>query len=104
MPRKLIFLINPIAGTRNNLASVEMIRRETGRRGLNHEVLDTNATGDYEYLPRKIEADKITDVVVCGGDGTINAVASSLFGTNVNIGVLPMGSGNGLANSVGIPT
>ena len=103
MLRKLIFLINPIAGTRNKSASLEIIRRQTTRRGFKHEVLDTNATGEYGYLPRKIEADQVTDVVVCGGDGTINAVASALFGTNVNIGVLPMGSGNGLANSVGIP-
>jgi predicted polyphosphate/ATP-dependent NAD kinase len=93
MLRKLIFLINPIAGTRNKCASLEMIRRQTTRRGFKHEVLDTNATGEYGYLPRKIEADQVTDVVVCGGDGTINAVASALFGTNVNIGVLPMGFG-----------
>ena len=42
-------------------------------------------------------------VVACGGDGTINEVSSCLVRTNVPLGILPMGSGNGLAESLGIP-
>lgn len=42
-------------------------------------------------------------IVACGGDGTINEVASCLIGTEIALGILPMGSGNGLASNLKIP-
>jgi len=47
--------------------------------------------------------DKITDVVICGGDGTLSPVISSLLNIKVNIGIIPTGSGNGLAFTARIP-
>ena len=43
-------------------------------------------------------------IVACGGDGTVNEVAQCLVNTNVKMGVLPIGSGNGLARHLRIPT
>ena len=62
-----------------------------------------NAEGDYHFLKNKIEKELITDIIVCGGDGTVNAVAASLINADVNIGIIPMGSGNGLAFAAKIP-
>jgi len=42
-------------------------------------------------------------IVACGGDGTINEVASSLVGTDIKLGIIPLGSGNGLASNLNIP-
>ncbi|GAL64573.1 transcription regulator [Algibacter lectus] len=42
-------------------------------------------------------------IVACGGDGTINEVASTLVGTTIPLGVVPVGSGNGLASNLNIP-
>jgi YegS/Rv2252/BmrU family lipid kinase len=67
------------------------------------EILHTNAEGDYVFLKEKIAAENITDVVVCGGDGTVNQIANALLGVAVNIGIIPMGSGNGLAFAAKIP-
>ncbi len=50
-----------------------------------------------------IKKDGITDVVICGGDGTVNAVVNALQGIPVNFGIIPMGSGNGLAFAAKIP-
>jgi YegS/Rv2252/BmrU family lipid kinase len=59
--------------------------------------------GKYDFLKEKISRENITDVIICGGDGSINHVTSALIGVDVNIGIIPMGSGNGLAFAAKIP-
>lgn len=44
-----------------------------------------------------------SDVVVCGGDGTVNLAAKTLQGTDINLGIIPVGSGNGLSRGANIP-
>ena len=102
--RKLIFLINPVAGTKSKEASQKQVIRKTKKAGLPFEILPTQASGNYSFLIEKIHTENITDVIVCGGDGSINQVAAALQGIPVHIGILPMGSGNGLARAAGIAT
>jgi diacylglycerol kinase (ATP) len=103
MPRKLIFFYNPISGTKSKQALLDLISLQTREKGFSFEIMETNAAGDYSYLTQKIKEDRITDIIICGGDGTVNQVASSLLHSEVNIGIIPMGSGNGLAFAAGIP-
>jgi diacylglycerol kinase (ATP) len=101
--RKIVYFINPISGTRGKAAVLKLIHSETQQQQIVYEVLDTNAAGDYAYLPEKIRAEGITDIVACGGDGTVNQIAAALTSTNVRLGIIPMGSGNGLAFAAHIP-
>jgi diacylglycerol kinase family enzyme len=71
--------------------------------GIEFSILPTDAAGNYSFLIPVIEKDGVTDVVICGGDGTVSAVAAALKGRDVRIGIIPMGSGNGLAFAAGIP-
>lgn len=103
MQRKLIYFYNPISGTKSKQSLLDTIRTKTSEQGLAFEIMETNAAGDYNFLKEKIKEDAITDIIVCGGDGTVNQVASALLKTEVNIGIIPMGSGNGLALAAGIP-
>lgn len=103
MHRNILFLINPISGTRNKNRLTEAIRKETKQRNIPFEIIPTAIEGKYDFLKEKIARENITDVIVCGGDGSINHVASALIGINVNIGIIPMGSGNGLAFAAKIP-
>lgn len=103
MPRKLIYFYNPISGTKSKEALLDLIQSKTSTAGLAFEIMETNAAGDYRFLNDKIKDDGITDIIVCGGDGTVNQVASALLQSPVNIGIIPMGSGNGLALAAGIP-
>ena len=103
MQRKIIYLINPISGTSGKTSLKATLSRETHAKGIDHEILHTRADGNYHFLSQKIREENITDVVICGGDGSINAVASDLIGIKVNIGIIPMGSGNGLALTALIP-
>ncbi len=103
MNRKFVYFINPISGTGGKVLLLETIKKKTTEKAIPFEILHTNAAGDYVYLIEKIAAEKITDVIVCGGDGTVNQVANALQGIAVNIGIIPMGSGNGLAFAAKIP-
>lgn len=103
MQRKIIFLVNPISGTAQKAGIVDLIRQRTEAQGIPYEILPTVASGDYSFAKEKIREEQYTDVVVCGGDGTVNQVVQFLATTNVRIGIIPLGSGNGLAYAAGIP-
>ncbi|MCB0710112.1 MAG: NAD(+)/NADH kinase, partial [Chitinophagaceae bacterium] len=103
MNRRFIYFINPISGTGKKTFVRECISSETKKQNIPFEIADTNAAGDYAYLKNKIASEKITDVIVCGGDGTVNQIANAVQGIPVNIGIIPSGSGNGLAFAAKIP-
>jgi len=103
MQRKLIYLINPISGTKKKSGLRATIIKKTEAQGLPFEILETRLDGEYTWLREKIISEKITDVIVCGGDGSVSAVASALLDIDIAIGIVPMGSGNGLALAAGIP-
>src|SRR4051812_39747963 len=103
MHRKIIYLINPVSGTKGKLALQKQLSEKTKERNIAFEILYTNAAGDYQELKNRIVKEKITDIVVCGGDGSVSAVAAAVMGVDVRIGIVPMGSGNGLARAAKIP-
>jgi diacylglycerol kinase (ATP) len=102
MQRRFIYFINPISGTKSKDDLLKLIGKKTTQQHIPFQILHTNKEGDYNFLISKIEEEKITDIIICGGDGTVNQVAASLLNIKINIGIIPMGSGNGLALAAGI--
>lgn len=104
MPRKIIYIINPISGTRNKNSLEKLVIQKTQEAELDFEIVPSVANGDYSFLHSVIKEKKITDVVIAGGDGTVSQVIGSLMQfSNLNFGILPCGSGNGLAFAAKIP-
>ena len=103
MSRKIIYLVNPISGTAKKDALIKQIAKISTAKKLHFEFVPTNASGDYDFLKDKIAAEKITDVIIIGGDGTVNQVTNSLRNCKIKFGIIPYGSGNGLAFAAGIP-
>lgn len=101
--RKILFFINPISGPKRKPQLKDYLVERLIALEIPYDIYYTNASGEYPDLQDKIKKEEITDVVICGGDGTINQVASYLIGTEVNVGIIPMGSGNGLALAAKIP-
>ena len=101
--RKIIYLINPISGTSEKNSLTDIIAGHTLRQQISFEILPTLASGDYSFLKEKIAEENITDVVICGGDGSVNHVVHSLNDCGVQFGIIPLGSGNGLALAANIP-
>jgi YegS/Rv2252/BmrU family lipid kinase len=103
MSRKILYLINPVSGSRRKFSLQQIIAEKTQEQDISFEITAADKSGHYTYLKSKIKNENITDVVICGGDGTINQVTAALLGIDVNIGIIPAGSGNGLAFSAKIP-
>ncbi|HUR66938.1 MAG TPA: YegS/Rv2252/BmrU family lipid kinase [Chitinophagaceae bacterium] len=101
--RNIIYIINPISGTKVKKDLRQFIEKKTRDAGINFHVFPSVASGDYSFLHAIIKQKKVTDVVIAGGDGTVSQVVSSLMDLNVNFGIIPCGSGNGLAYTAKIP-
>lgn len=102
MQRRIIYIINPISGTRTKKDLREFIEQKTGEAGIPYQVFPSVASGDYSFLLPIIEKEGITDVVIAGGDGTVSQTVGSLLNSPVNFSIIPCGSGNGLAYAAGI--
>ena len=101
--RKIAYLINPISGTRSKEKVLELIKKKTTEQGIPFEILATNAEGNYNFIKEKVRNEGLTDVVICGGDGSISKITGALLDQDIRFGIIPMGSGNGLALSARIP-
>jgi len=102
LKRKALFIINPISGGKKKDQVPALIKNILDHthfestivyteRAMHGSELAKDAVGKYDY------------VIAVGGDGTVNEIASAIVGTNVALGVIPFGSGNGLARFLGIP-
>ncbi len=103
MSRKILFFINPVSGTKNKLVLEKKIIARCEERDIAFQILFTSKEGDYQFLRDKIKEEEITDIVICGGDGSIRPFIAAVLNVEVNLGILPLGSGNGLAMSARIP-
>ena len=103
MTRKILFFINPVSGTKSKIQLEKKIVEGCIEKNIGYEFLLTAEDGNYSFLREKIGIDEITDIVICGGDGSISPVIASLLNLKVNIGIIPLGSGNGLALTAKIP-
>ncbi len=103
MPRNFIYIINPISGTKTKKDLQQLIEKKTKEQNIPFQIFPSVASGDYSFLHPIIKEQKITDVIIAGGDGTVSQVVSGLMNCDVNFGILPCGSGNGLAFAAKIP-
>lgn len=101
--RKILYLVNPISGTSKKDGIKKLVERETAAQGIPFEMAATNAAGDYDFLKEKIVKENFTDIVIIGGDGTVNQVTNAFRDLDISFGIIPVGSGNGLARAACIP-
>lgn len=102
-PEKVCFILNPKSGVKSNTSVPELIAEHLDITRWNPEILLTQRAGHATELARQAASEGARLVVAVGGDGTVNEVARALKGTSSALGILPKGSGNGLARHLGIP-
>ena len=100
---KIVFIVNPHSGTQSKTSIPKTIESRLDTAKFTYEVRFTEHSGHAVELTRKCVADAVDIVVAVGGDGTVNEVARSLVHTDTALGIIPCGSGNGLARHLRIP-
>ena len=99
---KTLFIVNPISGKAAKHEAIDKLKAELAY-DANYDIKVTEYAGHATQLSR--EANGIyQNIIVVGGDGTINEVVTGMFGSDMTLGIIPRGSGNGLAHHLGIPT
>lgn len=102
--RSVLVIINPIAGVRPKDEIPALVREVMSEAdGFDLDVRFTERAGHASEMAREAVRRGVDTVVAIGGDGTINETARQLVGSSVKFGIVPMGSGNGLARHIQIP-
>jgi YegS/Rv2252/BmrU family lipid kinase len=101
--KKIVFIINPISGMHRRVRLDEAIKKHIDKKKFDVVIQETQYAGHAVELSREAVKQNADIVVAVGGDGTINEVASQIIGSETVLGIIPQGSGNGLARHLGIP-
>jgi diacylglycerol kinase (ATP) len=101
---KIRLIFNPRSGRpRRNAPILPMLRDFVSAHALDADLVCTEGPGHATELAREAVAAGCLRVVAVGGDGTVNEVAQALIHTQAAMGLVPCGSGNGLALHLGLP-
>lgn len=101
--KAIVFIVNPISGTASKQSIVRHINEGIDKKKYNAEIRYTEYAGHAAKIAAECVAQGLDIVVAIGGDGTVNEVARSLIHTSTALGIIPCGSGNGLARHLQIP-
>jgi YegS/Rv2252/BmrU family lipid kinase len=104
---RIVAIVNPVsgAGLHPDAARrrVALIHDELKERKLSASIHLTERPGHARELAAAAVADRADLVIVWGGDGTVNEAGSAIAGSATALGLIPAGSGNGLAGGLGVP-
>lgn len=103
MKKRILFVVNPISGGKKKKGFEKRVIADLDSARYDAKFRFTECPGHANELAKHAVADQVDVVVAVGGDGTINEIASALNGTDTALGIIPEGSGNGLALYLGIP-
>ncbi|MFC2151143.1 diacylglycerol/lipid kinase family protein [Bacteroidota bacterium] len=103
MKDKILFVINPISGNKPKKFIIDLIEEKFPEDQFKTKIIFTRFAGEATQIVKKYTQKEYKKVVAVGGDGTINEVASAIVDTEAVLGIVPFGSGNGLARHLKIP-
>jgi len=102
LKRKALFIINPISGGKKKDGVPELIDQNLDKAVFDATIVFSDGVSHARIIA--LEAVGKYDIIVAvGGDGTVNEIASAIVGSDTALGIVPYGSGNGLARFLGIP-
>lgn len=103
MKKRIAFIINPKSGTQSKGSIPDIIRKNLDLNQFEYSIYTTEKAGDGTKIATQCVDEKHFAVISVGGDGTMNEIAQSLVHSETALGIIPAGSGNGLARHLNIP-
>ena len=101
--KKILFIINPKAGTKSKTHLPSLIQQHIDATQFEVAITYTKAPLHATALAKEAVKNGVDIVIATGGDGTVNEVMQGLLHSDTSLGILPFGSGNGLARFLGVP-
>ena len=102
--KEILVLINPISGTGKKKVIEKLLREYIDSSKIEYDIRYTDHAGHATEIARNVvQFNSYGAIVVVGGDGSVNEVAQGLIGSEIELGIIPSGSGNGFARHLGIP-
>ncbi len=101
--KQVVFIVNPVSGTQNKDTILRLIKELLDTSKYDYMVRKTEYAGHASEIATEASAEGVDIVVAIGGDGTVNEIGRSLIRTDTCMGIIPCGSGNGLARHLHIP-
>jgi len=103
MKEKILFVVNPVSGKKSKDFIPDLIKQTFDEDQYNTKIIYTSFSGEATHIVKQYFNKGYKKVVAVGGDGTVNEVASAITETDGLLGIVPTGSGNGLARHLKIP-
>ncbi len=103
MKKRVVFIINLISGTSNKSEIPDLIDSTIDKEKFDYELVVTQYAGHASEIATKAKDNGVDIVVAVGGDGTVNEVARAIVHSQTALGIIPCGSGNGLARHLLLP-
>lgn len=103
MKQQIVFIVNPISGTTSKAGIPTLIDKYLDKEKYEYTIRKTEYAGHASEIAREAMLQEKDMVVAVGGDGTINEVARSIVHSHTALGIIPCGSGNGLARHLMLP-
>ncbi len=97
---KLLFIVNPISGGVNKEPFLKQAELLCNKYGIDYYIFKTTGQEDAKNLKTVLETFKPDRVASVGGDGTTLFSAINLLNTNIPLGIIPLGSANGMAKEL----
>ena len=101
--KEIVFIVNPISGTKSKDGLAKLVEKTLDADRFNWKIVKTEYAGHAAEITTQCVKEGVDICVAVGGDGTVNEVARSLVHSQTALGIIPCGSGNGLARHLCLP-
>lgn len=101
--KRILFIVNPISGTVKKSGIPKIIGETLDKGYFDYSIQETQYSGHAAAMSKEAKEKGIDFVVAVGGDGTVNEVARSIVQSDTALGIIPCGSGNGMARHLMLP-
>lgn len=96
-------LINPTSGKGRSAKNAPVAVERLRSKGVNVAVLEGGSAEGSLQLANQAVADGVEALIACGGDGTVHCALQAVAGTDVTLGIIPVGTGDDIARALGLP-